>query len=273
MEDTTGQRRQEPGTEKPRRQRLRLPFEARQRDAGEWSYDHRAGISLTLIVYLLVGIGFLWGKIELGRTDGEGTILIEFPEDEKPVPLTPEQIKALEAMMPDDFRDVRNQASNENAELNAALRDAKGTNASELYEAAGSLDDKMRANREAYEEGLRQVEAMKNSAMGNETDAAAQDTKVQGRVTVSFSFTDPVRTSVRLVVPAYMCEGGGTIVVNAVLDTNGRVISAQVDKSLSSPDHCMQSSAENAALASRFNMDTSAPAKQRGTITYIFIPQ
>ncbi|MBQ5754016.1 MAG: energy transducer TonB, partial [Alistipes sp.] len=41
-----------------RRQRLRLPFDDRKQDAGGWAYDHRIGLSVTLIVYLLIGIAF-----------------------------------------------------------------------------------------------------------------------------------------------------------------------------------------------------------------------
>ena len=100
-----------------------------------------------------------------------------------------------------------------------------------------------------------------------------QDAKVNGRVTVSFSFTDPVRTSERLVIPAYMCEGGGQVVVNATLNNNGEVTDASIDKEQSTPDACMQETAIKAARSSRFNLDRSAPSRHRGTITYIFIPQ
>ena len=38
-------------------------------------------------------------------------------------------------------------------------------------------------------------------------------------------------------------------------------------------DDCMRESALRAARNSLFNIDDSAPARQTGTITYIFIPQ
>ena len=34
---------------RPRRARLRLPFDNRREDAGEWAYDHRIGLCITLI--------------------------------------------------------------------------------------------------------------------------------------------------------------------------------------------------------------------------------
>ena len=67
--------------------------------------------------------------------------------------------------------------------------------------------------------------------------------------------------------------GGGMVELMVTLDTNGYVVSATVDKSVSTPDECMQNSAMNAARQSRFNVDPSAPKRQTGTISYTFIPQ
>ena len=88
--------------------------------------------------------------------------------------------------------------------------------------------------------------------------------------TVSFSLTDPVRTSRYLAVPAYKCEGGGEVVVEITVNRAGDVTNARV---VEGGDECMRSSALGSARRSRFNIDDSAPARQQGTITYIFIPQ
>ena len=101
-------------------------------------------------------------------------------------------------------------------------------------------------------------------------DSEHQDRKVKGRVTVSFSLTDPVRTSRYLAVPAYKCEGGGEVVVEITVNRAGDVTNARV---VEGGDECMRSSALGSARRSRFNIDDSAPARQQGTITYIFIPQ
>ena len=59
-----------------------------------------------------------------------------------------------------DWRSIRNQASNENA-LNEKLRDDRGTNAAALNEAAAEAEARMRANREAYEQGLAEERAIR----------------------------------------------------------------------------------------------------------------
>lgn len=127
----------------------------------------------------------------------------------------------------------------------------------------------MRANREAYEQGLAEERAIRQHRGAGE-DSEHQDRKVKGRVTVSFSLTDPVRTSRYLAVPAYKCEGGGEVVVEITVNRAGDVTNARV---VEGGDECMRSSALGSARRSRFNIDDSAPARQQGTITYIFIPQ
>ena len=79
-----------------------------------------------------------------------------------------------------------------------------------------------------------------------------------------------MRTSRRLVVPAYRCEGGGEVVVAITVDRGGEVTAARVERG---GDECMRETALQAARGSLFNIDASAPARHNGTITYIFIPQ
>lgn len=254
------------------RQRLRLPFEKKKMDFGTWSYIHRAGLCVTVIAFLLFGIAFVSCKISMRTATVATALYMDFEREQAAEQPQPEQPQELQ---PYDYSDVANRVSNENSQLNANLRDAQGTNASDIYNEAGKLDEQMRANREAFEQGLSQVDRMRNSQGKPETggDERRQDAKVDGKVTVSYSFANPVRNSEVLIVPAYMCQGGGTVVVDAVLDRNGYVTSAVVDKSRSTTDECMRSTAVKAALASRFTLDVSAPAKHKGTITYVFIPQ
>ena len=136
---------------------------------------------------------------------------------------------------------------------------------------ADAAQERMRANREAYEQGLAEAAAIREgrseSASANEKPA---DRKVEGRVMVSFSLVDPIRYSRHLVVPAYRCEGGGEVVVRITVNRGGEVVNASV---VSGGDDCMRSTAVHAARNSRFDINDSAPARQNGTITYIFIPQ
>lgn len=254
-----------------KRPRLRLPFEKRKQDAGSWTYDHRIGLCVTLIAYLVLMIAFVSSKIVVGRkphTQGMYIDLQTLAELEQERDRLEKLTRERQEKDPIDWRSIQNQVSNENA-LNDKLKDDRGTNAAALNDAAAAAEERMRANREAYEQGLAEERAIRERNGAGE-DAEHQDRKVKGRVTVSFSLTNPVRTSRHLHVPAYKCEGGGEVVVEITVNRAGDVTNARV---VEGGDDCMRESALGSARRSRFNIDDSAPARQQGTITYIFIPQ
>ena len=255
----------------PRRPRLRLPFDNRREDAGTWAYDHRIGLCVTLIAYLALMIAFVSSKIVVGARSHQQGMYVDLQslaELEQEKARLEREVRERRAQEEIDWRSIRNQASNENA-LNEKLRDDRGTNAAALNQAAAEAEARMQANREAYEQGLAEERAIRERR-GREDGSEHQDRKVKGRVTVSFSLTNPVRTSRWLEVPAYLCEGGGDVVVSVTVNRAGKVVGARV---VEGGDECMRESALRAARSSLFNIDETAPAKQTGTITYIFIPQ
>ena len=239
----------------PRRPKLRLPFDNRREDAGEWAFDHRAGLCVTLIAYLLLAIAFVGAKIVVGGRPAAQGFYIDLQQLEQ---LAAEkerlerEVRRRQQQEPIDWKSIRNDVSNENAKLDESLRDDRGTNTAALNDAADAAQERMRANREAYERG------------------ESSDRKVQGRVTVSFSLVDPVRHARHLVVPAYQCEGGGEVVVRITVNRAGEVTHASV---ASGGDDCMRETAVRAARNSVFDINDAAPARHTGTITYIFIPQ
>ena len=255
----------------PRRPRLRLPFDNRREDAGTWAYDHRIGLCVTLIAYLALMIVFVSSMIVVGARSHQQGMYVDLQslaELEQEKARLEREVRERRAQEEIDWRSIRNQASNENA-LNEKLRDDRGTNAAALNQAAAEAEARMQANREAYEQGLAEERAIRERR-GREDGSEHQDRKVKGRVTVSFSLTNPVRTSRWLEVPAYLCEGGGDVVVSVTVNRAGKVVGARV---VEGGDECMRESALRAARSSLFNIDETAPAKQTGTITYIFIPQ
>ena len=259
--------------QKPRRQRLRLPFDNRRQDAGEWAYDHRLGLSVMIIVYLVLGIVFVGSKIIIGSKPHEQGIYIDLQtledlEAEKErLEREIEQKQASDL----DWSAIRNRTSHD-AMLNEDLKDDRGTKTSELNASAKDIMAGMNANRAAYEAGLAEAQSILDADRGGDESEASdgQDSKVKGGVTVRFEFKDPVRTKRRLVVPAYMCDTGGQVVVSVTIDRGGEVLSAKV---VSGGDELMRDAALKAARESLFNIDMSAPERHRGTITYTFLPQ
>lgn len=257
---------------RPRRKPLRLPFDNRKEDIGSWAYDHRVGLFITIIIYLIIGIGFFASKIVIGRKVSQQGMYIDLQTVEmleKERDRLAEEVRRANQKI--DWSKIRNTSSNENA-LNENLADDRGTKTAELNSDAEAVEARMRANREAYEKGLKDAKRAGERTEDSKSDSknTNSDKKVKGTVTVSFSFKNPVRYSRHLVKPAYRCEGGGEVVVKAVIDRAGKVLTTTV---LSGGDECMRQTAISAAKGSTFDHNSDAPAKQEGTITYIFIPQ
>ena len=238
----------------PRRPKLRLPFDNRREDAGEWAFDHRAGLCVTLIAYLLLAIAFVGAKIVVGGRPAAQGFYIDLQQLEQ---LAAEkerlerEVRRRQQQEPIDWKSIRNDVSNENAKLDESLRDDRGTNTAALNDAA-------------------EAEAIRRRRERTDERGESSDRKVQGRVTVSFSLVDPVRHARHLVVPAYQCEGGGEVVVRITVNRAGEVTHASV---ASGGDDCMRETAVRAARNSVFDINDAAPARHTGTITYIFIPQ
>ena len=261
--------------QRPRRQRMRLPFDNRKQDAGEWAYDHRIGLSVMVIAYLVLAIAFFASKIVIGSRPHMQGIYVDLQtlaelEAEKERLQREIELKQQQDI---DWSAVRNRMSND-ALLNENLKDDRGTNTSEINESAKDIAAGMAANRAAYEAGLAEaksiLEAERTKSDDGGKSSKGQDAKYKGGVTVRYAFKDPVRTKRDLVIPAYKCEAGGQVEVAVVLNQGGEVISARV---ISGGDERMKEEALKAARASLFNIDNTAPARHSGTITYTFIPQ
>ena len=101
-------------------------------------------------------------------------------------------------------------------------------------------------------------------------DAAGERTVYRGPTTVSYELSG--RRHISMQPPVYRCRAGGTIVVNIVVNANGYVVTAEVDRNRSnSDDVCLVTNARRYAERSRFNQ--SSLARQQGSITYVFQAQ
>jgi hypothetical protein len=82
------------------------------------------------------------------------------------------------------------------------------------------------------------------------------------------------RHHVFLPIPIYKCEGAGQITLAIEVDRSGNVIKAEPANALSTTsDDCLTETAVNHAFRTRFNSDLSAPLKQAGFLTFVFVSQ
>lgn len=253
--------------------KLELPFaKKRKKEIGEWIYDNRETICITVIGYLLAAIVIVSSKIIISPKDIEPAVIVEFQDMEQMQRLEEELKRAqeLNKLLNENYPDygsVRNAISNENA--TEQERERMSAETRELFERSDEVLKDMDRNSTEYQQMLAELVTERSEAG---TGKQRKDAKINASVTVSYSLANPVRHSVRLPVPAYKCAGGGTVVISVVVSRNGDVISANID-SRSSSDDCMTKAAMETAMRSRFNVDSSAPDRHTGSITYVFVPQ
>ena len=155
---------QQPRPRKPRQPRMRLPFDNRKKDAGEWAYDHRLGLSVMVIAYLVLGIVFFSSKIIVGRKPHTQGIYIELENLEELMKEKERLEQEIEMKRQQDIEwsKIRNLQSND-AVLNENLKDDRNTNTAEINESMKDVAKGMEANRAAYEAGLKEAESILNN--------------------------------------------------------------------------------------------------------------
>ncbi len=254
-----------------RRQRLNLPFMKRPTDAVTWIYDHRAGVFSLVALALVMAILFIGSKIVVRTPVSDDSIIVDLRTVEELRQQAERLSREVRQRQSEaDLSQIRNAISNEGVEMrdNPALSD--------MSNRIDATNESMRGNRDAWDEGLREIEAMKGTQEGADeqnTRNSNNDVRVKGTVQISFSLINPTRYAVYIHNPGFRCEHGGEVTVNITVNRNGDVVAAAVDKGTSSNDVCMHEAALDAARRSRFDVNSSAPERHTGTITYIFIPQ
>ncbi len=261
----------EPNKKEILKPKIKLPFNDKKSDIGEWAFDHRVGLCVTVIGYLLFGIVFVCSKIIVGGEQHTQGFYIEL-SDIAALEERKEQLeKEIQERQDFDWGSVSNRASND-LSLEERASQKSGSTKEMLSGEAAKAQETMEANRKAYQDALDQIQSDREKGREKSQEEAAErrDIKQSGNVTVAYSFASPVRHAQNLIVPAYQCQGGGEVVVEAQLNQKGVVIAATI---LRGGDKCMQETALRAAKGSSFNATSDAPEPHTGTITYIFIPQ
>lgn len=255
--------------QKPSRPRLNLPFVRKKVDVGVWAYDHRVAILVTVVAYVLFGVAFVAADVIIERKHSQTEILLDLSnleELQKELQRAQELNRLLNERY--DNSPTANRISNDNA-LDESLEDHR-TDARQIYAEAEEVQQRVRNNAADYALGLEKERQILDTHYEGEK---IENRKIRGNVTVSYSLSEPVRYAVKMPVPAYMCEGGGLVVVNIVVNPSGEVVDCKVDDAQSERNACLRESALSKASESLFNADPSAPARQRGVVEYQFVAQ
>lgn len=247
----------------------------------QWIIDHQVGLLGTIVFHLLVLVFVIALKLNPVK-NVKDRIFLEFQEPSTakvdPAKIVQELLKKTDSKVITQSQDnkattVRNVAVNTNLDkLTDKLVDDKFGRSNPVYEEARQLAARMKDNQQLYKKSLEADKTPSNQQgqMGSGGARSSSEKAYKGVSVLSYSVQG--RQGTYLPVPAYLCEGGGDVVVNIVVNQRGVVVDAAISARTTASE-CLFAEALKAAKRSRFTMDEKAPAAQKGSITYRFVAQ
>ena len=229
----------------------------------------------TLIFHILLFLAFILAEVDMKGNVQEEELLIEFPDVlPEPEEVVEEQERQdQQETLPSDQANVQtnqrsNQASNQLAET--TNDDFFDEEYMKELEAARKLRSNVQNQLEKEAVDLEDIEMPVETSEGMDPDSV-KNKIYTGESNIVYYLEN--RYHIRLPIPVYLAQGGGTVIVDIVVDRQGNVIEAEprINKSIREEEIFLYAKA--AASRSVFNADPSAPARQKGTIHYTFVPQ
>ena len=234
------------------------------------SPDQKAGLFITAIVHLAVIVVLLLCQIGYS-VQRENTFVLDFTQQEEKERIEQQEELHRNALAQlEEMISVARSQPVRNVTVNRSqLKDDRGTDADQLYRDAERLAQDLRDGQH------RQLDDPADYVQDPVTPPA--ETKPRKQQTYSgpsvLSWSLDGRRATHLPIPAYRCVGAGEVTVIITVNNQGTVVDAKIDDGASSKDGCLRSFATRAARLSKFNASSTAPARQMGTITYLFIAQ
>lgn len=235
-------------------------------------------IMATIIIHLAVAVVFVSVKISALQREIAAEIILSF-EEELP---DPDMEKALELAKSDQFQDVsteelvniiKNIADKpidiDPKEYEEMVKDEMIK--SGMINEKNFIDDRKIAEEAGMEEIAVPKEEISPQVTGKKEKPQEKGT-FRGPTRIFYDLAG--RHHVYLPIPIYKCQGAGQITLAIVVDRSGTVLKAEPASKLSTTkDPCLTETAVDHALKSRFNSDQSAPDKQGGFLTFVFVSQ
>ena len=232
--------------------------------------DQKAGLFITAIVHLAVIIILLLCQIGYS-VQRENSFVLDFTKQEeqekieKQEELSRNALAQLESMLSvARSQPVRNVTVNR-----SQLKDDRNTDADQLYRDAERLAQDLKDGQHRQQDDPEDF--VQDPVTPPSDPKPRKQQTYSGPSVLSWSLDG--RKATHLPIPAYRCIGAGEVTVIITVNNQGTVVDAKVDDGSSSGDGCLRSFATRAARLSKFNASSTAPARQMGTITYLFIAQ
>ena len=232
--------------------------------------DQKAGLYITAIVHLAVIVILLLCQIGYS-VQRENSFVLDFTkQEEKEAQEQKEELhrnalEQLESMLSAArTQPVRNITVNR-----SQLKDDRNTDADQLYRDAERLAQDLKDGQHRQQDDPEDY--VQDPVTPPSDPKPRKQQTYSGPSVLSWSLDG--RKATHLPIPAYRCLGSGEVTVIITVNNQGTVVDAKIDDGASSGDGCLRSFATRAARLSKFNASMTAPARQMGTITYLFVAQ
>lgn len=232
-------------------------------------------ILATISLHLLIVILFLWFKLGEARDEHKEQVMIEFNPEIKPLEDKTEKAEKagaeIEKAMPNlSSGEVHSIAANVSGKLDEKISTSKYEQQvmQELGISSLKPENKVTTTPPAPDEN-----GIDQAAEENKPDKGEYVPNVIRKENTTVSYFLENRWHRYLYIPTYKCQGGGTVIIDIVIDQSGKVISATIAENKSTHDQCLLEEAYHSATSAVFNSDSKSPTKQIGTITYVFLAQ
>lgn len=223
------------------------------------------GLLGTVAVHLIILIVFLIARLDKVRDVHQEPMVIEFDEQiYKDLEEILEAKKALSSEVKSlSQQDIKNIAVNTEGQVEEEISTEKYIE--ELKEELNIENINQQLDRSLPTDPI--VESENKTQV---KEIPQKKNYYTGPTRIKFSLKG--RTERYIYVPVYKCQGEGKVVVDITVNQQGEVISTSLS-STDTDEACIIETALHSASISLFNIDLSADAKQRGTISYEFVPQ
>jgi hypothetical protein len=232
-------------------------------------------ILATISLHLLLVILFLWFKLGEAHEEHKEQVMIEFNPEIKPVEEKTEKAEKageeIEKTMPAlSSGEVHSIAANVSSKLDDKISTSKYEQQvmQELGISSLKTESKVTPAPPSPDEN-----SIDQPAQENKPDQGEYVPNVIRKENTTVSYFLENRWHRYLYIPTYKCQGGGTVIIDIVIDQSGKVISATIAENKSTHDQCLLEEAYRSATSAVFNSDSKSPSKQVGTITYVFLAQ
>ena len=231
------------------------------------------GVMGTLAFHILLFSAFLLADIDMKGKMKEDAVIIEFPEEipriEEVEPAQEEQEEALTdptENTPASRNRITNRASNQAMKNDDFFDKDYQKQVEEARKLMSDVENQLKKNPVDIDDIKMPVETTE----GMDPDSI-KNVVYSGESNITYYLEN--RYHIRLPIPVYLAQGGGTVVVDITVNRGGKVIDAVARKNNLIRDKQIYLYAETAASRTIFNADDSAPGQQKGTIQYVFIAQ